>query len=100
MKRLIAAAAAAGALMVWLDVGSAQQPSTLRIAATTAGELRSWDSYVTVQQRAGDLRPLSVESDPSIPARTIERLQQYHQGVPVWGAQIVRDSDRGVPASI
>ncbi|HLG59602.1 MAG TPA: M4 family metallopeptidase [Vicinamibacterales bacterium] len=100
MKRLIAAAAAAGALMLWLDVGSAQQPSTLRIAATTAGELRTWDSYVTAQQRAGDLRPLSVESDPSIPARTIERLQQYHQGVPVWGAQVVRDSDRGVPESI
>jgi bacillolysin len=100
MKRLIAAAAAAGALMLWLDVGSAQQPSTLRIAATTAVELRTWDGYVTAQQRAGDLRPLSVESDPSIPARTIERLQQYHQGVPVWGSQVVRDSDRGVPESI
>ena len=100
MTRLISAVAVAGALLLSLDVGSAQQPSTLRIAATTIDDLRTWDGYVTAQQRSGDLRALRIEQDPSMPARTIERLQQYHQGVPVWGAQVVRDSDRGAPESI
>ena len=100
MKRRIGAAAAAGALLLSLDVGSAQQPVPVRIAATTAGELRTWDAYVAAQQRAGNLRAVRVERDPSIPARTIERLQQYHDGVPIWGAQVVRDSDSGVPESI
>ena len=27
-------------------------------------------------------------------------MQQYYQGVPVWGAEVVRDSDGGVPVSI
>jgi len=99
MTRLIAAAVAV-TLLLSLDVGSAQQPSTLRITATTGADLRTWDGYVTAQQRSGDLRAVRVERDPSIPARTIERLQQYHQGVPVWGAQVVRDSDSGVAESI
>jgi len=41
-----------------------------------------------------------VEQDPSLPSRTIERMQQYYQGIPVWGAEVVRDLDNGVPVSI
>jgi hypothetical protein len=33
-------------------------------------------------------------------SRTIERLQQFHRGVPIWGAEVVRDSERGVPLSM
>ena len=38
--------------------------------------------------------------DPAVPSRTVERLQQYYQGIPVWGAEVVRDSDRGRAVSI
>jgi thermolysin len=100
MKRVMAIGAAATALFLWLEVGSAQQASTLRFHATAAADLRPWDQYVTAQERAGTLRVRRVVQDPSLPARTIERLQQYHEGVPVWGAEVVRDSDRGVPTSI
>ena len=100
MKRLTAAAIAAVALLYSMDVGVAQQPSMVRIAATTVNDLRAWDGYVTTALRAGDLRAVSVERDPSLPARRVERMQQYYQGVPIFGAQIVRDSDSGVAQSI
>ena len=55
---------------------------------------------MTAQERSGGLRVTQVVQDPSLPARTVERLQQYYHGVPVWGAEAVRDSDGGVPVSI
>ena len=100
MKPLIAVVVAVGALLVSLETGSAQQASALRFTATTVNDLRTWDGYVTARERAGDLRVKQVVQDPSLPSRTVERLQQYHQGVPVWGAEVVRDSDRGVPISM
>jgi Zn-dependent metalloprotease len=102
MTRLTAAAAALAAfVLMMMDTGSAQQPSSMvRIAATTATDLRSWDQYVTARLRTGDLRMLSVERDPSLPSRVVERMQQFYEGVPIFGAQIVRDSDAGVAQSI
>jgi thermolysin len=94
------AAIGAAALFVSLDVGSAQQASALQFKATTGDELRAWDGYVRARERAGDLRITQAVRDPSFPARTIERLQQYSRGVPVWGAEVVRDVDRGVPQSM
>jgi len=101
MTRAIAAVVA-GAVALWVsfDVGTAQQSSTLRFSATSQNELRSWDQYVTSRERAGDLRVQQVVQDPSLPTRTVERLQQYHLGVPVWGAEVVRDADGGVPISL
>jgi thermolysin len=101
MTRLTAVVAAGVAFLLWMDVGSAQQPSSmLRIAATTVNDLRTWDQYVTSQLRAGDLRMKSVEQDPSLPGRVVERMQQVYQGVPVFGAEVVRDSESGVALSI
>ena len=100
MKRVMAIATAAAALFLSLQVGLAQQPSSLRFNATTANDLRTWDQFVTAQERSGGLRVTQVERDPSLPSRTVERMQQYYQGVPVWGAEAVRDSDGGVAVSI
>ena len=99
MKRVMAMVLAAAALIISFDVGSAQQSPTLRFNAT-GNDLRVWDQFVTAQERTGALRVAQVVQDPSVPSRTVERLQQYYQGVPVWGAEVVRDSDRGVPVSI
>ena len=99
MKRVMAIGTAAAALLS-LQVGSAQQPSSLRFNATTVNDLRTWDQFVSAQERAGGLRVTQVEQDPSLPSRTVERMHQYYQGIPVWGAEVVRDSDGGVPVSI
>jgi len=101
MTRLTAAAAALAAFVLMMDTGSAQQPSSMvRIAATTSTNLRSWDQYVTARLRTGELRMLRVDQDPSLPSRVVERMQQFYEGVPIFGAQIVRDSDAGVAQSI
>jgi len=100
MKRVMAFATAAAALFLSLQVGSAQQPSSLRFNATTTNDLRTWDQFVTAQERSGGLRVTQVSRDPSLPSRTVERMQQFYQGVPVWGAEAVRDSDSGVAVSV
>jgi thermolysin len=100
MKRVTGIAIAAAALFLSLQVGSAQQASSLRFNATTTNDLRTWDQFVTAQERSGGLRVTQVERDPSLPSRTVERMQQFYEGIPVWGAEAVRDTDGGVPVSI
>jgi bacillolysin len=100
MKCITATVLIAVALLVSRDVGSAQQQSGVAIRATTVGELRTWDGYVTARQRVGELQVLRVDRDPAVPDRLVERFQQFHQGIPVWGAQVVRDSTNGVAESI
>ena len=91
---------AALVLTAFYQTGSAQQSGVLSIRATTAADLRTWDAYVSASERAGSLRMRSVVRDPAVPSRTLERLQQFHNGVPIWGAEVVRDSDRGVVISM
>jgi len=72
----------------------------ISVRATTVSELRAWDAFVTASDRSGALRLRSVQRDPLLPARVVERYDQFHSGVRIWGADIVRDSERGVPHSI
>ena len=47
------------------------------------------DGMLTV----GELNSASVRDDSMIPGRVIERLGQFHQGLPVFGGQAVRQMD-------
>lgn len=97
MRRAACAALAlAGIFFVFHARGSAQQISVLRVHATVGAELRTWDAYVSQATRDGELRTRQVVRDPAMPTHTIERLEQFHQGVRVWGAEAVRDSERSV----
>ena len=81
----------------------AQLPASLpmlRVQATSVEDLRTWDAYVTQHERAGSLRVRTSRQDPDLPSRLVERLDQFHEGVPIWGADIVRNSERGVPIAI
>jgi len=98
--RLLTVVAGVWFVLMAQDRSPAQSPDVLRIQATTIDELRAWDAYVVQRERAGTLRVRKVDRDPLLPQRTIERLQQYHQGVPIWGAELVRDLERGVPMSM
>lgn len=79
---------------------SAQPPAHLSVQATDLPQLRTWDTFVADELRAGDLRLRSVVIDPLLPTRVVERFDQFHSGVQIWGADIVRDSEGGVPQSI
>ncbi len=101
MKRTLAAAAVVAALIPTFGrIGEAQRAGSLAIRASAAGELRAWDDYVTARERAGVFRVRREDVDPSLPSRVVERLQQYHAGVRIWGAEVVRDSEGGVPQAI
>ena len=107
MKRVvIAALLALGVSFALQSGGSAQQANAqgsrgaLSVRATTISALRAWDSFVTDGSRSGALRLRSEQRDPALPARTVERFDQFHDGVKIWGADIVRDFARGVPQSI
>jgi len=101
LKRSIAGALLGAVLLIAAqDRSAAQRADVLRVRATSDADIRTWDAFVTARERAGDLRPLSSDRDPALPGRTIERLQQYHNGVPIWGTDVVRDSENGVTRSL
>jgi thermolysin len=74
--------------------------ATFRIAARSGAELTVWNAELNQRLRSGKLRLRRVDQDPRMPARSIERLQAYHGNVPIWGAEVVRDSRGGLPVSI
>lgn len=79
---------------------SPAQPSGFLSIRSADGRLRATEQFIVQRERAGDLVTRSTGRDPLMPARVLERLQQFHQGIPVWGAEVVRDSERGVPVSL
>jgi bacillolysin len=74
--------------------------SILRITATSESDARLWDSYVNVHERSGALRVRTSRQDPDLPSRRIERLDQFHRGIKVWGSDVVRNMERGAPISV
>ncbi len=63
--------------------GSAQQPAHLSIQATDLPQLQTWDAFVIDGSRTGDLRRRSLIVDPLLPARVVERFDQFHNGVKI-----------------
>ena len=104
MKRLIVVALSL--LFVIQTGGSAQQtdaqlsPGVVSVRATTTSDLRTWDAFVTGEDRSGRLRLHLEQRDPDFPGRVIERYDQFHNGVQIWGADVVRSSESGVPHAI
>jgi Zn-dependent metalloprotease len=64
-----------------------------RVAASSGEGLRQWSSRVESLLAAGDLAARLTRDDTMIPGRRHERLAQLHRGVPVFGGELVRQSD-------
>lgn len=75
-----------------------RQPSA--VAGDDLRELRRVDGLITDASRRGGLRLRSAIRDPLAPGRTVERYVQFHRGIRVWGADVIRDSESGVPISV
>jgi bacillolysin len=69
-------------------------------AATQVADLRAMTAQLDAGLRAGTLVRQREEPDTVLPGRSHERLQQLHQGVPVLGGQVVRQSADGQVVSI
>ena len=92
-KSLITAAvcAAAAAAVLSMPPALAQGRRGLPgIIPKTVDDLRSQDARVDRMLRGGDLRIRSSRADTLVPGRRIERADQYHRGVRVFGADVSR----------
>ena len=67
--------------------------SPIQSDAVALDAVRGWDQTVTELQRASRLRRRSLEADRGVPGRTFERLDQIHQGVRVFGADVTRQTN-------
>lgn len=63
-------------------------------------ELRALDTAIEIRLSAGDLRTYQTRDNTFLPGRRSESLAQYHQGIPVYGADLRRETDRGVTMSV
>ena len=82
---------------------SQNRTSVLTLAAgslSSLSELRDADSLVDRLRRDGVLRLATSERDPLVPGRTHDRFRQYHDGVPIFGAEVTRQMARGVTVSL
>jgi thermolysin len=68
--------------------------------ATDAAEVPALARDVDAMVAAGRLRLHRTQLDGQIPGRTHERLNQYHEGVRVFGGQLVWQKDGGQVLSI
>jgi len=80
---------------------SAQGVTGMRaVAATAARDLRDWDTQITRMVRDGQVRSRGEDADLLVAGRTHERLDQYYQGVRVFGGELVRQADEGQTVSV
>jgi bacillolysin len=93
---LAASVAALCAVSSW-QVDPLRAQSTRRtqslLAATSVTELRAHDERVTRMLRGGELRVRERVADKLVPGRNIERADQLHQGIRVFGGDVSRQVD-------
>ncbi|MDP6582491.1 MAG: M4 family metallopeptidase, partial [Vicinamibacterales bacterium] len=70
------------------------------ISAADLSGLRELDAAIDGRLRAGDLRAYETRTNDFLPGRQSERLAQYYQGIPVYGADLNRQTDGGVTTSV
>jgi thermolysin len=81
--------AAGSQLMGQVPVDNGQSVAIAASEFTLPAALNRVDAMLT----AGELNISSFNDDTMIPGRAIERLGQFHEGLPVFGGQVVRQMD-------
>jgi bacillolysin len=100
-RRTIAAFAMVAACAAGLTITLIAQRSRAQtgIAARSGRELREWGDRLQSMQRSGELRRRDRRADALIAGRIHERLDQYHQGVRVFSADVAQQYARGLLVS-
>ena len=94
-------AVAAGTLAA-VQVPSEERATAVPVAVgsgATPAELQAWDARIDGMLRTGELVVASRTNDPVLPGRTHEYAAQLFGGLPVLGAGVTRQFDRGVTVS-
>jgi hypothetical protein len=63
------------------------------LAARTPSEVARWAGWLDARVAEGSLKRVSRLSDPLVAGRTIERLAQHVDGIPVFGRQVIVQRD-------
>jgi len=71
----------------------AAEPRVQRLAAVEGAALHDWDARIESMLRAGDLQVRRTHEDTLLPGRQHVRLNQAHKGVPVYGGQVLRQTE-------
>ena len=100
-RRVRVPALAALLLLLGFSPAAAQPRNDLRtVAAVDASALRDWDTVLDRELRDGDLRRYDTQPNLYLPGLQSERFAQYHEGVPVYGADLIRQTDASVTTAI
>ena len=92
-------------ILVWAfafsPLAEAQGAREVRLQATSQAEVEAAAGPIDSLLATGELRSKQVQQDTLLPGRRHERLVQLYKGVPVWGAEVVRQIDgRGTVVSV
>lgn len=114
MKRAVIAASVV--ILVWLiveSIGHAQVPATvpqlgtselrnsaMSISTYTLPDLQQWSPRVDTWIRDGTLFRATAYDDSERPGRRHEALIQYYKGVPVYGADVMRQTEGALTVSL
>jgi thermolysin len=78
-----------------------QETRLRQIAAVTPADLRTWDSQVDRMIRSRELEMRLEREDTLMPGRRHTRYRQTVNGVPIYGADVARQTDeKGLTVSI
>jgi Zn-dependent metalloprotease len=91
---------AAATLSAQNPTSPSDRPGRIAVHATTPADLRAWDTTINQMVRANQLIILDSRADPDIEGRRHESLGQYHQGIPVYGGSLSRQTAHGATVSI
>lgn len=89
-----------GLLALGMALPALAQGHEERIAASGGAELVNWSARIQQMSDAGQLRLLRTREDTLVAGRTHRRFTQLHQGVPVWGGELVVQSAPGAVVSV
>ena len=99
---LMTVVAVAASTLAAAQVPPGERATAVPVAVGTGAapaELQAWDARIDGMLRTGELVVASRTSDPALPGRTHEYAAQLTGAVPVLGAGVTRQFDRGVTVS-
>jgi len=80
-------------VLLWASGAGAAEVKQTSVAASDGAARGEWTARVDRMLRAGDLATRQTRDDTMLAGRRHERLSQLHQGVPVFGGELVVQSD-------
>ena len=102
-RAAIAGLAIALAVSGLVEVAGQELSRPLQVAATVTSDLpalRRFDALVETLTTGGELVLASSRPDTQLQGRTQQFFQQYHEGVPVYGAGVSRQRADGATVSL